>query len=96
MMNTTTDEVEIEVNGREAYLMIKYGYPFEDQKNQLKQYSRVEGWHKIQISKFYLEHIIGDLCRSIREVRSQALIEELDTLCDMLEGSLRGSLILIK
>ena len=95
-MSDNDPTIEVEINGREAYLILKYGYPFDAEEQQLQNYSRVKGWHKFLVSEFYLEHIVGDLCRSIREVKSQILMEEIDSLCSTLEMALKGTLILIK
>ena len=86
----------IEINRREAYLVLKYGYPFEDEEKQLKEFSRVNGWHRFVVSEFYLEHIIADICRSMREVQSTRLIEELDSLCATLEMALKGAVIRVE
>ena len=84
------DDVEIRISGREANLILNYGYPFPDQVELLKPLSGKRGWHQISIGNYWLELIIGDLCRSIREVKSYSLQEELDSLCDSLEIAIRS------
>ena len=86
----SNETVEIEISGREAKLILKYGYPFPEQEVLFERVSGKAGWHTISIDKYWLELIVGDLCRSIKEVKSYPLIEELDALCDSLEGSLKG------
>jgi hypothetical protein len=84
-----SENIEIEITGREAKLILKYGYPFPDQEEIFLPISGKEGFHVIHIGKYWLQIILGDLCRSIREVRSESLQEELDSLCDNLEGSIK-------
>ena len=81
--------IEIEVSGREAKLILKYGYPFPKHKPLFEKVAGKPGWHTLEIDGYWLELIIGDLCRSMKEVRSRPLLEELDELCDSLEGALR-------
>ena len=80
-----SDSVEIEITGREASLILKYGYPFPDQAAYFERVAGKKGYHQVTIGKFWLETIVGDLCRSLKEVRSSALQEELDSVCDSLE-----------
>lgn len=89
----SNETVEIEISGREAKLILKYGYPFPEQEVLFKPVSGKTGWHTIEIDKYWLELIIGDLCRSMKEVKSYNLREEIDALCDTLEGSMKGSWI---
>ncbi len=92
----TTSVKEVEITGREAYLILEYGYPFGDEENQLQKISQVKGWHKFQADEFYIEHIIADLCRSMREVKGEQLIEEIDHLCNTLESSLNPNLVWVR
>ena len=85
------DTINIEITGREAKLILKYGYPFPDQAELIKPYAGKAGYHTIAIGKYWLEIIIGDLCRSIKEVKSRSLIDELDELCDVLETAISSS-----
>ncbi|MER2490740.1 hypothetical protein [Catenovulum sediminis] len=80
-----SDNIEIEITGREAKLILKYGYPFPDQEEIFLPISGKRGFHIVHIEKYWLEIILGDLCRSIREVKSESLQEELDALCNSLE-----------
>jgi hypothetical protein len=80
-----SENIEIEITGREAKLILKYGYPFPDQKPLFEAIAGKQGFHLVNIDQYWLEHIIGDLARSIKETRSEALQEELDALCDSLE-----------
>jgi hypothetical protein len=89
-MHMATEAIEIEISGREAKLILKYGYPFPDEAKLFQPFSGKAGYHTISIDKYWLEIIIGDLCRSIKEVKSHSLIDELDELCDVLESCVCG------
>lgn len=84
-MSDNSGDVEVEITGREASLILKYGYPFPDQAAVLETAAGKGGYHQVTIGRFWLEVIVGDLCRSIREARSRSLQVELDSLCDVLE-----------
>lgn len=84
-----SDDVEVEISGREASLIIQYGYPFPDHESIFEEIAGKEGFHQVVLGKFWLEMIVGDLSRSIREVGNPALQEELDSLCDILESAMR-------
>lgn len=81
--------VEVEVTGREASLILKYSYPFPDQTAQFESIAGKKGIYRVKIEQYYLELIIGDLSRSIREIRSAQLQEELDGICNIFELALR-------
>lgn len=84
---------EIEIDGRQSTLILKYGYPFPEQAVLFEEVRGKKGWHTIEFDKYWLEMIIADLSRSIREVNSQSLQMELDALCSTLEFSLKDNLI---
>lgn len=84
-----SDDVEVEISGREASLILKYGYPFSDQVPDFDAVEVKEGYHQVVIGRFWLEAIVGDLSRSTQEVGNLALQEELDSLCTILESAMR-------
>ncbi len=84
-----SDDVEIEISGREASLILKYGYPFPDEASAFEAVAGKKGYHQVVIDRFWLEKIVGDLSISIKEVRRQSLVEELDCLCDILENAMK-------
>ena len=86
-----SDSIDVEITGREASLILKYGYPFPDQAAAFKKVAGKKGYHRVTIGKFWLEILIGDLCISIKEVRSLPLNEELNALCDFLEMAIANS-----
>jgi len=84
------DNVEIEITGREASLVLEYGYPFPDHATAFEKVAGKKGYHRITIETFWLEIIVGDLCSSIKQVRSMRLKEDLNALCDFLELAMRN------
>ena len=86
-----SNSIEVEITGREASLILKYGYPFPDQATAFEKVAGQDGYHRVTIGKFWLEVIVGDLCISIKQVRSLPLREELDALCDVLEIAMGNS-----
>ncbi|GLS26413.1 hypothetical protein [Marinibactrum halimedae] len=84
-----SENIEIEITGREAKLILKYGYPFPDQAEIFHPISGKSGFHVVNVDRYWLEMIVVDLCRSIREVKSESLQEELNSLCNNLEVSIK-------
>lgn len=78
-------------SGREASLILQYGYPFSDQVPVFEAIAGKEGFDPVVIGRFWLEALLGDLSRSTQVVRSLALQEELDSLCVTLESAMRYS-----
>jgi len=95
MKPTMTDEhrpagdlCAVELTQREVDLLLKYGYPFPDAEAALRCSSAVRGFHRVEIGDFWIEHLIADLVRSMKKIRSRGLLEELDELCDTLQFAL--------
>jgi hypothetical protein len=78
----------LELSSREVHLLLNYGYPFPEAERPLRESQAVEGIHHVRIDAYWLEMMLGDLCRSVRQQSSRALVEELDALCDELERAL--------
>ena len=83
------DDVRISISGREAKLILEYGYPFPEQVELLKPLSCQRGMEEVSIDRYWLELIIGDLSRSIKETEDFHLQEELDSLCGSLESTIQ-------
>lgn len=66
----------LELSSREVHLLLKYGYPFPDAELPLRESRAVKGVHRVRIDAYWLEMMLGDLCRSLREQSSRALAEE--------------------
>ena len=81
----TEDTSELRLTARELKLALKYGYPFPEQEEQLRNSQVINGMHAAHIDPYWISMWIADLVRSAKEIRSQGLLEELDALCDVLE-----------
>jgi hypothetical protein len=75
----------LELTSREVSLLLKYGYPFPNEEQKLRDSMAVEGYHRVSIDAYWVEMMLADLSRSAREVRSRRLLQELDALCSVLE-----------
>jgi len=79
--------VTVELSQREVKLLLRYGYPFEEAKEQLEAFKDRKGTHRLKIDTFYLSMTIADLVRSAKTIRSDAVLEEIDALCSVLESA---------
>jgi hypothetical protein len=83
MINRST--IEIELLPEEQALLLKYGYPFESQKKQLRTLVARRQIGTISISPFYLDKLIGDLSYSINKRTRGRIQQQLNELCERLE-----------
>jgi hypothetical protein len=68
----------LEITPRERDLLLKYGYPFADEEQKLRDSKAVKGFHRVRIGAYWIELMVADLIRSAREIRNGALLDELD------------------
>jgi hypothetical protein len=88
-MNADENDLRtIEITPRERDLLLEYGYPFSDEEQKLRGSRAVKGFHRVRIGSYWIELMVADLSRSMREIRNRALLEELDALCSALEFAL--------
>jgi hypothetical protein len=80
--------VTLELSSRERDLLLKYGYPFPNEAQRLKDSRAIKGLHHVAIGPYWIEMMIADIVRSAKKIRSRALLDELDALCDVLENTL--------
>lgn len=78
----------LELTTREVKLLLKYGYPFEDEQKALHASRAVKGYHRVRIGAYWIEMMVADLIRSAKELRTPSLLDEIDALCDVLENAL--------
>ncbi len=78
----------LELTTREVKLLLKYGYPFDEQEKTLRASRAVKGCHRVRIGAYWIEMMVADLVRSAKKLRSPSLLEEIDALCDVLENAL--------
>jgi len=77
----------LELTQRELNLLLKYTYPFPEQAEVLRTSQAKNGFHRVQIDRYWISMLIGDLVYSAKKIRSQRLLEELDVLCSVLEAA---------
>lgn len=85
-----SDIVEVNLNQREINLLLKYAYPFDNEKEQLIRYKDKLGVHTLKGDIFYLSRLIGDLVYSANEINDEELLEELDRICVAIEYAEQG------
>lgn len=85
-MVSREDDIEIELLPRERQLILEYGYPFKDEKDQLVAVATSDNPEVLVISEFYLNQMIGDLSYSINKRTKGRIQKELFELCDRLES----------
>lgn len=88
-MSDEADAVVVELSQREVALLLRYGYPFDEEKTQLQAFGGI-GPHQLTISRFNLSMMIAELVRSAKTIRSDNVLEELDRLCSALESAEDG------
>jgi hypothetical protein len=84
------NSVAVELSQREVELLLRYGYPFEEQRVQLEGFANRPGPHRLKVGAYHLSMMIADLIRSAKRIHSDASLEELDALCCVLERAERN------
>lgn len=77
--------IKIELLPEEQALLLEYGYPFEPEKEQLKQLLARGEIGILKIKPYYLTQLIGDLSYSINKRTKGRIQNELNELCERLE-----------
>jgi hypothetical protein len=77
--------LKLELLPEEQHLLLKYAYPFESEKKQLKKLIARGGVGTLTIKPYYLSLMIGDLCYSINKRTKGRIQDALSELCDRLE-----------
>ena len=85
-----TDRGTVELGQREVHLLLKYGYPFADEKAQLEAFQGRAGPHRLKIDDHSRSMMIADLVRSAKTIHSGSILDELDALCCALEAAEKG------
>jgi hypothetical protein len=80
----------LELTSRERTLMLKYGYPWPEDAERLRNSKAVKGHHRVLIDAYWIEMIQADIVRSAKEISSPALLEELEALCSVLDCALEN------
>ena len=80
------DAIEIQLLPDERRLLLKYGYPFENEEKQLKaMVNSKEVIETLVVSRYYLGNLISDLCHAINKKTTGRIQGELIALCERLE-----------
>ena len=81
--------IDIQLTPEERSLLLRYGYPFEQIEQALKACKSSREIEIVPMDRFELERLIGDMCRSINQMKSGATQNHLLDLCDRLEAAER-------
>ena len=81
------ETIEIPLTPAERSLLLRYGYPFEQIEHALKACDASHDIEIMPMDHFELEHLIGDVCRSINQTNGGATQDQLLELCDRLEAA---------
>jgi hypothetical protein len=83
------ETIDIELAPTERSLLLRYGYPFAQIERALKACSASKDIEIVPMDRFELERLIGDLSRSINDLNTGKLQNQLLELCDRLEAAER-------
>jgi len=83
------ETIDIQLTPQERTLLLPYGYPFEQIEQALKACETSRDIEIIPMDRFELEHLIGDVCRSINQMKGGTTQNELLDVCDRLEAAER-------
>ena len=77
---------EISLNPEERGLILRYGYPDPDLREEIETLKGKRSEARIKVASSMFNVLIGDLCHSLRtKVRDEFTAEELDALITKLE-----------
>ncbi len=80
----------VELTKRVLTLLLKYGYPWPDVAEKLRNSKAAKGYHDVPIDAYWIEMMLADIVRSAKEINSAALLQELDALCSVLDCALES------
>ena len=83
------ETINIQLTPEERSLLLRYGYPFEQIEQALNACESSREIEIVPMDRFELERLIGDMCRSINQMKSGATQDQLLDLCDRLEAAER-------
>ena len=83
------ETIDLQLTHQERMLLMRYGYPFECLEQALKACESSRDIEIVPMDSYELEHLIGDVCRSIKQMKSGATQNQLLDLCDRLEAAER-------
>ena len=83
------ETIDIQLTPEERSLLLCHGYPFERIEQALKACESSLDIETVPMDCLELERLIGDVCRSINQMKSGATQNQLLDLCDRLEAAER-------
>lgn len=83
------ETIDIELMPSERKLLLRYGYPFDGIEKALRRVESSREIELIPMAPFELGKLIGDVCRSIKRMKSGRNMNQLIELCDRLEAAER-------
>ncbi|MDA1229814.1 MAG: hypothetical protein O2856_03480 [Planctomycetota bacterium] len=83
------ETIDIQLTPEERSLLLRHGYPFAGIEQALKACESSRGIEIVPMDRFELEHLIGDVCRSINHMKGGTTQDQLFDLCDRLEAAER-------
>ena len=81
------ETIDIPLTPEERSLLLRYGYPFQQIEQALKACESSHEIENVPMDCFELERLIGDVCRSIKQMKGGATQDQLLDLCDRLEAA---------
>jgi len=79
--------IEVELSPEERSLILRYGYPFDRIKQALTACHKSCSIEIVPLDKFELERLIGDLSKSVNDMASGSVQNDLCDLCERLEAA---------
>jgi hypothetical protein len=73
-------DLEVELTDLQVEILLEYGYPFEREEKQLKEFAIRKGSHLLKTCDFYLPRLSGDLVYSLKNGVDESIAEEFDEL----------------
>ena len=79
------ETLDIQLTAEERSLLLRHGYPFQRIEQALKACASSRDIEIVPMDRFELDRLIGDVSRSINQMKSGATQNQLLELCDRLE-----------
>jgi hypothetical protein len=83
------ETIDIQLTAEERALILRYGYPFARILAALQVCATSKWIETVPMDVFELRQLIGDLCRSINDMKRSKVQDKLLDLCDRLEAAER-------
>ena len=82
--------IAMQLTPAERLLLLRYGYPFPQIERALQACAASNDIEIVPMDSYELEKLIGDVCRTINDMKSGPLQNQLFDLCDRLEYAERS------